>query len=131
RGPTWAAAAVAPDLRRGAGLTPPPAFGPFTPWATLDDYLALLGFLEREHLLDQVDPVQLAIRLLVPPGSLLLSRPGIRPFLAPLDAAGLTHRWTPPDPRHDAAHRAASALVEGAARASEDPTVTLQRARAV
>jgi len=79
KGHTRADVSVALDILRRAGITLRPSFVPFTPWATLDDYLDLLDFLERERLLDQVDPVQLAIRLLVPPGSLLLSRPGIRP----------------------------------------------------
>jgi len=131
KGHTRADVSVALDILRRAGITLRPSFVPFTPWATLDDYLDLLGFLEREHLLDQVDPVQLAIRLLVPPGSLLLSRPGIRPFLGPLDAAGFTYRWTHPDPRMDALQRDIGALVEGAARAAEDPAVTFERVRSV
>jgi radical SAM superfamily enzyme YgiQ (UPF0313 family) len=103
------------DAVRSAGIALRPTFVPFTPWATLEDYVDLLDFVAAEDLLDQVDPVQYSIRLLVPPGSLLLTRPAMRPFLGPLDPAALTYRWTHPDPRMDELHRTVSALVaEGA-----------------
>src|SRR5207245_2601421 len=79
------------------------------------DYLELLSFVDTEALIDHVDPVQYTIRLLIPPGSLLLSRPAIRPFLGGLDAAAFTYRWTHPDPRMDELPRAASALGQRAA----------------
>ncbi|HEY2744670.1 MAG TPA: CUAEP/CCAEP-tail radical SAM protein, partial [Polyangia bacterium] len=49
-----------------------PTFVPFTPWTTLEDYLALVDWIEARGMIDHVDPIQLAIRLLIPPGSLLL-----------------------------------------------------------
>ena len=55
-----------------AGVPLRPTFVPFTPWTTLDDYLELIDWIERARLIEHVDPVQLAMRLLVPPGSLLL-----------------------------------------------------------
>jgi radical SAM superfamily enzyme YgiQ (UPF0313 family) len=131
KGHTRADVSTALDVLRRAGITLRPSFVPFTPWGSLDDYLDLLDFLEREGLIDQVDPVQLTIRLLVPPGSLLLSRPGIRPFLGPLDADGFTYRWTHPDPRMDALQREVSALVEHAARSAGDPAVTFERVRSL
>jgi radical SAM superfamily enzyme YgiQ (UPF0313 family) len=131
KGHTAADVPVALDILRQAGITPRPTFVPFTPWAALDDYLALLEFIEARDLVDHVDPVQLTIRLLVPPGSLLLERPALRPYLGALDAPGLSYRWTHPDPRMDALQRDASALVARAAGASEDPAVTFQRIRAL
>ena len=59
---------------------------PFTPWTTLDDYLDMLDFVEAQGLIDHVDPVQYTIRLLVPPGSLLLETAAMRPHLGALDA---------------------------------------------
>ena len=103
------------DAVRSAGIALRPTFVPFTPWATLEDYLELLDFVEAEDLLDQVDPVQYSIRLLVPPGSRLLTRAAIRPWLGPLDPAAFTYRWRHPDPRMDGLHRTVSAVVaEGA-----------------
>jgi len=131
KGHTQADVSVALDILRRVGITLRPSFVPFTPWETFADYLDLLDFIAREDLIDQVDPVQLTIRLLVPPGSLLLSRPAIQPYLGELDAARFTYRWTHPDPRMDALQREASALVEGAARSAEDPAVTFQRVQSV
>src|SRR5207245_9312891 len=87
KGHTRADVSVALDILRRAGITLRPSFVPFTPWATPDDYLDLLSFIEAEGLIDHVDPVQYTIRLLIPPGSLLLSRPAILPFLRVLDPA--------------------------------------------
>ena len=116
---------------REAGIVLRPSLVPFTPWATIGDYLDLLDWVEREQLVDQVDPVQLSIRLLVPPGSLLLSRDAMRPFLAGLDPAGFTHRWIHPDARMDGLQREVATLVERAARSAEDAALTFARIRAL
>jgi len=129
KGHTRADVQVALEVLRRAGIALRPAFVPFTPWATIGDYLELLEWVDAEGLVDQIDPVQFAIRLLIPPGSLLLSRPGIQPFLDGLDAARFTYRWAHPDPRMDSLQRDVSALAEQAARRDEDPAVTFGRIR--
>jgi radical SAM superfamily enzyme YgiQ (UPF0313 family) len=129
KGHTRADVEVALDVLRRAGIALRPSFVPFTPWATIGDYLELLEWVESEGLVDQVDPVQFTIRLLIPPGSLLLSRPDIRPFLGDLDPAGFTYRWTHPDPGMDVLQREVSRLAEAGARSSEDPAVTFGRIR--
>lgn len=129
KGHSAADVAVALAIVRDAGLTLRPTFIPFTPWATLDDYRALLDFVAAHGLIETVDAVQYTIRLLVPPGSLLLDRPEIRPFLGPLDAAAFSYRWTHPDPRMDALHHALSALVARAATAGENPGTTFRQIR--
>jgi len=53
-------------------------------------------------LIDSVDPVQLSIRLLVPPGSLLLELPEMREHLLGYDPEGFSHLWQHPDPVMDA-----------------------------
>ncbi len=131
KGHTRADVQVALDVLRGAGIALRPSFVPFTPWASIEDYLDLLDWVEREQLIDQVDPVQFSIRLLVPPGSLLLSRPGLQPFLRGLDPAGFTHRWTHPDARMDLLQRDVNALVERGARGGEDPAATFGQIRAL
>lgn len=118
-------------VMRQAGIALRPSLVSFTPWTTLEDYLDVLGVVEREGLVDYVDPVQYTIRLLIPPGSLLLQRPSIRPFLGPLDQAAFSYRWTHPDRRMDELHHAVSRLVEEATKAGEDPAVTFQRIRIV
>ncbi len=127
KGHTRSDVTTALAIVRGAGIALRPSFVPFTPWATLDDYLELLDFIAAERLIDHVDPVQLSIRLLVPPGSLLLARPALRPFLGELDAAGFTYRWTHPDRGMDELQYEVSALVAQAARSGEDISRTFGR----
>jgi radical SAM superfamily enzyme YgiQ (UPF0313 family) len=86
---------------RAAGIALRPTWVAFTPWTTLDDYLAILDFVEDEDLVDHVDPVQLSVRLLVPPGSLLLDHPAMQPHLTGLAEEAFHHRWRHRDPRLD------------------------------
>jgi radical SAM superfamily enzyme YgiQ (UPF0313 family) len=129
KGHTRADVFEALGVLRAAGIPLRPSFVPFTPWETLGGYLDLLDVIAREGLVEQVDPVQLTIRLLVPPGSLLAASPAMRPYLGDLDEAALTYRWAHPDPRMDALQRDAAALVGAAVRAGEEPAVTFARLR--
>src|SRR5436309_6162263 len=131
KGHTRADVVVALDIVRRAGIAPRPTFVAFTPWTTLADYLELFDFVEAEGLIDHVDPVQYALRLLVPPGSLLLSRSSIQPFLGPLDPAAFSYPWTHPDRRMDALHLAVTAHLERATAAGQDPRTTFYRLRAL
>ncbi len=130
KGHTRADVEEALHLVRGAGIVLRPSFVPFTPWTTLDDYRELLDFIEAEDLIDSLDPVQLSIRLLLPPGSLLLDRPEMKPSLGPLDPERFTYLWTHPDQRMDRLQSNVSAIVERAARDGEDPLVTFERIQA-
>ncbi|MFQ5600241.1 MAG: CUAEP/CCAEP-tail radical SAM protein, partial [Candidatus Krumholzibacteriia bacterium] len=114
---------------RDAGIAMRPSLLPFTPWSTFDDFVEILDFVESEDLVDHVDPVQYTIRLLVPPGSLLLEHLEMQPHLGPLDEEHLTHRWTHPDPRMDALQEQAARTVEDAAENAEDAYVTFHRIR--
>ena len=111
KGHTRAGFLEAVALCRLAGLTLVPTFVAFHPWLTLDSYCELLDTLARLDLIDHVAPIQLAIRLLVPQGSLLLGVDEMRPYVGPFDAATLTHRWTHPDPRIDDLQREVTAIV--------------------
>ncbi len=98
-----------------AGLPLRPTWLPFTPWTTLDDYLDMLDWIESHAMIDHVDLVQLAVRLLIPPGSKLLSLPEMQAVLGPLEPEKLSYAWTHPDPRMDRlAHDVFSAVAEGA-----------------
>jgi len=131
KGHTRADVLAALEIVRQAGITLRASLVPFTPWATLDDYLELFDIVDSHDLIDATDPVQYSIRLLIPPGSALLACSDIHRFLGPLDQAGFQHRWAHPDPRMDKLHQEASAAVEGAARTDEDPVVTFDRLRAM
>jgi hypothetical protein len=112
-----------------AGIAMRPSLLPFTPWTTLDDYLELLTFIEEHELIENVDPVHLSIRLLVPPGSALLDRPETAEWLGPLDEPAFTYRWTHADPRVDALQRAVAALVEHAQLEERDPAETFEQVK--
>ncbi|HEV2490641.1 MAG TPA: CUAEP/CCAEP-tail radical SAM protein [Candidatus Acidoferrales bacterium] len=87
---------------REIGLTLQPTFVPFTPWTTLDGYLDLLDCLRENDLVENVAPIQLAIRLLIPAGSRLLKLPDFRALAGPFDERAMVHPWKHPDPRVDA-----------------------------
>jgi radical SAM superfamily enzyme YgiQ (UPF0313 family) len=116
------------EILRDARIALRPSFVSFTPWTTIDDYIAMLEFVEVEGLIDHVDPVQYSIRLLVPPGSLLLSRPGASEWLGPLVEEQFSYQWTHADPRMDELQRQVSLLVEDAARRNVDASATFYRA---
>jgi radical SAM superfamily enzyme YgiQ (UPF0313 family) len=118
-------------IMRQAGIALRPSLVSFTPWTTLDDYIEVFDVVEQEGLIDHVDPVQYAVRLLIPPGSLLLLRPAIQPFLGALDQAAFSYSWTHPDARMDELHRAAALLVEKATKSDTDPALTFEQLRAL
>jgi len=108
-----------------AGLALRASLVPFTPWATLEDYLEILHVFEAKGWLGQIDPVQLTIRLLVPPGSLLAREPELT--RGGLDEGGLTWRWTHPDPRMDALQaKVAQAVAAGASRSADAASVVAE-----
>jgi len=111
-------------ILRGAGIAFRPTFVSFTPWATLDDYVEMLEFIESEGLIDNVDPVQYSIRLLIPPGSLILSQPDSSHWLGPLVQEIFSYEWTHPDPSMDELQRRVSALVEQAVSVKQDTVQT-------
>jgi len=114
---------------RRSGICLRPSLLPFTPWTTLEDYLELLEFVEEHELLGQIDAVQLAIRLLLPPGSSLLAGESIQPYLGELDAAGFSYRWCHPDPRMDLLAEQAAARVEAGALKGEPVSETFAAVR--
>jgi hypothetical protein len=119
------------EIVDAAGIALRPTWVAFTPWTTRDDYREVLDFIEEYGLIDHVDPVQYTIRLLVPPGSYLLERPALKPYLGVLDQALFSHRWMHPDPGMDQLQREVSALVEKDTQASVDPARTFYRVSAL
>jgi len=98
-------------LFREVGLTLQPTFVPFTPWTTLAGYLELLDVLASNDLVENVAPIQLGIRLLIPAGSRLLELPEVRALVEPFDEAALVYPWQHADPRVDALCDEVQALV--------------------
>jgi radical SAM superfamily enzyme YgiQ (UPF0313 family) len=87
---------------REIGLTLTPTFVAFTPWTTLGSYGELLETICHQNLIENVAPIQLGIRLLVPAGSRLLELPDVRELLGPFDEQALVYPWKHEDPRVDA-----------------------------
>ena len=124
KGHTRADVVEALRITADAGLPMRPTFVPFTPWTSLDDYVGLLDFIADHGLVRHVDPIQLAIRLLVPRGSSLVGTPAMAPHLGPFDPETFSYRWVHPDPRVDALQEEIAARVEQAIRAGEDAADT-------
>jgi radical SAM superfamily enzyme YgiQ (UPF0313 family) len=101
---------------RAAGLTLSPTFIPFTPWTTRESYRELLQVLMELELIEHVAPVQLALRLLIPRGSLLLELEDIQAVIRTFDEPALLYRWQHADPEVDVL--AAQALRIAASRGS-------------
>src|SRR5262245_36179515 len=116
---------------QGAGITYRPTWVPFTPWTTRDDYVEILDFVEGHGLIDNIDPVQYSIRLLVPPGSYLEEHPAMLPHRGTLDQPLFSYRWTHPDPGMDRLQKEVAALVERDTQAGEDTAATFYRVQAL
>ena len=115
------------DIVHGAGIALRPTWVPFTPWTTLDDYLEIFQFVDTHRLVYHVDPVQYAVRLLIPPGSHLLNRPETKALSLTLDEAAFSYTWTHPDARMDELHKTVNTLVENDAQAGLDTLETFYR----
>jgi radical SAM superfamily enzyme YgiQ (UPF0313 family) len=131
KGHTRADVDAALAAMRAAGIAMRPTWVAFTPWTTLGDYVEMLDWAEGNALVDHVDPVQYSLRLLVPPGSLLLAHPGMRPHLGALVEADFSYEWRHPDPRMDALQARVAALIAEAAPRAEDGALTFDRVRAL
>ena len=100
-----------------SGITLRPSLVAFTPWTSLEDYIEMFDLVEFHDLIDAIDPVQFTVRLLIPPGSALLTPPATHPipvqrFITHLDQSKFQHLWSHPDPRMDVLHQRANEVVE-------------------
>jgi radical SAM superfamily enzyme YgiQ (UPF0313 family) len=89
------------EFLRGVGLNLQPTFVPFTPWTTFENYLDLLDGLRKLDLVEAVSPIQLAIRLLIPPGSRILELDDVKQIVGPFDPEALVYPWKNANPALD------------------------------
>jgi radical SAM superfamily enzyme YgiQ (UPF0313 family) len=101
------------------GMTLHPTFVPFTPWTTTEGYLDLLRVLAAEELIENVAPIQLGIRLLIPEGSRLLELEDVQRRVGAFDAESLVYPWENTDPRVDALSETVQAIAAEADRKKE------------
>jgi hypothetical protein len=130
KGHTAADEAVAVAVLRAHGIEVRPSWLPFTPWTTLDQLRGLVDFVAEHDLVGNVDPVQYTIRLLLPPGSLLLDHPDVVPHLGGYDAERASHSWRAADPEMDALQLELAELVEAGVGAGDPVPVLYGRVRA-
>jgi radical SAM superfamily enzyme YgiQ (UPF0313 family) len=98
-------------LLQEVGIDLSPTFLPFTPWTTLAGYVALLERLVDLNLANNISPIQLVIRLLVPAGSYLFKLPGFDDIVMPFDADRLGYPWVHEDPCVDQLQETLEAFV--------------------
>ena len=118
---TRADAITAFHLAQKAGIALRPTFMPFTPWTSLEDTLDLFETIEQEGMIDYIDPVQFTIRLLIPPGSLLLEEPSLKPYLNVMDQKKISYQWNHQDPRVDQLQKDFSQAVQKGTELNQDP----------
>ena len=116
---------VAADVTRTDIVTDPYRELTAEQQATLEDYLAQMEFIRTRGLIHHIPPIQLAIRLLVPPGSALLTAPDCHEWLGELEAEAFTYRWTHLDSRMDRLYEQVSDRVGEAESTGEAPEQTL------
>ncbi len=121
KGHTRADVIKAINMVHGNGIALRPSLVPFTPWETLDDYIDLFDFAEHYQMIHHIDPIQYTVRLLIPPGSLLLSEPAMTPYLGPLIQESFSYQWKHPDPRMDTLQKQVSREVEQMTRSGFNP----------
>jgi len=90
---------------REVGLQIYPTFVIFSPWTSLESYVDLLHLLVDVDLVDNVPPIQYAIRLLIPASSRLLELEEVRKLIGQFDEQNLAYPWVHPDPRVDRLHQ--------------------------
>lgn len=129
KGHTRADVQEAVRITREADIALRGSLMPFTPWTSAQDLVDLIDFVDTHNLHEEISPVQYSIRLLVPPGSSLLERPQIQPFLSGFNEEAWTHAWRHPDPRMDELQEEIAGIVEGGSVWGEDEHQTFEKIR--
>jgi len=107
---TVADMARAVTVLMSAGVHIRPTWLPFLPWTTPQDLADLVGFLDRNTLWSATDPVQLAIKLLIPEGSLLEKHPAVVRHLSSYEPQTLTWSWEFEHPETERLHKDLDAI---------------------
>lgn len=81
------------DLVRSAGIYVRPTWLPFVPWTEPGHVVDLFRFIDEHDLVSSTDPVQMAIKLLIPRRSLLEGHPLVVPHLQAYDPGALSWTW--------------------------------------
>jgi len=112
---------------RQLGMTLHPTFVPFTPWTTVDGFLDLLRVIAQQGVIENVAPIQLGIRLLIPEGSRMLELEDVRRLVGPFDPQSLAYPWKNADPRLDTLSETVQEIAAAAERQKESRPATFER----
>jgi hypothetical protein len=112
---------------RALGMTLHPTFVPFTQWTTIESYLDLLRVIHAQAMIENVAPIQLGIRLLIPEGSRLLELDEVRRNVGSFDAQSLFYPWRHADPRVDALGETVQAIAAEGDRRKESRSIVFER----
>ena len=119
------------DVLSEAGIHLRPTWLPFVPWTTPDQIADLFEFVDQNGLAGAVDPVQMAIKVLVPEGSLLLQREEMQPYLRHFDADALTWLWEFESPETERLQKELDRIAAAASDCKEESSITLREMRSV
>ncbi len=114
-------------LFRRVGLRMNPTLVTFTPWISVEGYVELLRLLAELQIVENVAPIQYAIRLLIPESSRLLEVPEVRQLVGEYDREMLYYPWVHPDPRVDQLHQDVLNAVQRSQARGEGRTQIFQR----
>jgi len=92
----------------------------------MDGYLDLLQVLATEGLAENVAPIQLGIRLLIPEGSRILELEDIHKLIESFDAQSLVYPWENTDPRLDKLSEVVQQIASSADQKKESRTVAFE-----
>ncbi len=112
---------------RAHQMTLHPTFVPFSPWTTLAGYLDMLRIIYEQELVENVAPIQLGIRLLIPEGSRILELTSIRSAVGAFDQQSLVYPWKNADARVDELGEKVQEIAAAADREKVSRTVAFER----
>ena len=118
------------ELTRGSGIYIRPTWLPFLPWTNVDDVAGIFEFIDTHDLIGATDPVQMAIKLLVPRGSLLETHPAVTPHLDHYDTEALTWRWRFAHPEADMLQKELETIAANASDCDQETAATMGEMRA-
>ena len=114
---------------RSSGIHVRPTWLPFFPWTSPRDVAGIVDFIDGHRLWPATDPVQLAIRLLIPEGSLLETHPAVVPHLTGYRSESLTWSWEFEDPTTERLYGELDSIAAEASDCGAEADETLQRMR--
>ncbi|MFZ0012522.1 MAG: radical SAM protein, partial [Acidimicrobiia bacterium] len=117
------------EIVRGAGVHIRPTWLPFLPWTRPDDIAAIFSFIGDHGLAGATDPVQMAIKLLIPRGSLLEDHPAVAPHVRGYDGSALTWRWDFVEPESAVLQKELEKIAADASDCGQEAGTTLDEMR--